>query len=133
MSNNSKAKAIADLLMSDMARWWSWDEIMEGLIPGFSMVPRRVQSEVLEIYITYIPHVYAELDDRKRFLLRDGRAIQARFKIATTEPEDKPEVERRLVTLKKRERGISNRIEVRIENLKDAKILPGSWSPTLSE
>jgi len=134
MSNKSKAKAIADLLMTDVSRWWGWDEIMEALIPGFSMIPRRAQSEILETYITYVPHVYAELDERKHFLLRDGIALAAKFKIATAEPEDEPEVKKRLVSFKKRERAISGRIETRIGNLKEEKILPKEWTPAqLSE
>lgn len=129
MSNKSKAKAIADLLMSDSAKWWGWDDILESLIPGFSMIPHRSQREIVDTYITYIPHVYAELDERKKFLLRDGIALRARFKIATAEPEDRPEIEKRLGSLKKIEASYSNRIETRVNNLKEEKILPASFAP----
>jgi hypothetical protein len=129
MSNNSKGKAITDLLMSDMSKWWSWDEIMEALIPGFSMVPSRAQGDILETYMTYLPHVYAEADNREKFVLRIGIALEAKFKIATSEPEDKPYVEARIGSFKKREQAISGRIENRIENLKKEGILPPSWTP----
>jgi len=133
MSNNSKAKAILDFLMTDVSRYMGWDEIMEGLITGFSMVPRRMQRETIEIYMTYLPHVYAEADHRKVFVLRDGVALKAKFKIATDAPADQPEIKSRLIVLTKRANGISNRVEVRIENLKEAKILPNSWSPAIAE
>jgi len=124
MSNSSKAKAIADLLMSDAGKWWEWDEILEGLIPGFSNVPSRIQAEIYEAYATYMPHARAELDDRGCFLMRDGREQGARFKIGTNSPEDKPFIMRTLVDQKKRAISINGRVEKRIENLKEEKILP---------
>ena len=60
MSNNSKAKLIADLLESDMSKWWAWDEILEGLIPGFANVPGRYQAEIISTYMTYVPGVLNE-------------------------------------------------------------------------
>lgn len=127
MSSKSKARAVLDVLMSDMGRRWNWWDIMEVLIPGFSMIPKRAQREILESYMTYLPHVYAEADYRKVLVLRDGVAIMATFKIATTEPGDRPEVDRRLVELNKRKRAVSNRIETRIGNLKETKILPADF------
>lgn len=127
MSNNSKAKLIADLLESDMSKWWAWDEILEGLIPGFANVPGRYQAEIISTYMTYLPHVYAEIDKRGYFHLRDGIAKMARFKIATNAPEDRPEIDKRIAVMTKRENSISNRKELRIKNLKKRKILPKNW------
>jgi len=128
MSNKSKARAITDLLMSDTTKWWAWDEILEGLIPGFMNVPGRIQSEIISAYMTYVPHVYAEMDDRGYFLLRDGIAKMARFKVATDAPEDRPEIYKRIAVMTKRENSFSNKKELRIGNLKDRKILPKNWS-----
>jgi len=129
MSNKSKARAISDLLMSDMTKWWAWDEILEGLIPGFINVPGRIQAEIISTYMTYIPHVYTEMDDRGYFLLRDGIAKMTRFKIATDAPEDRPEIDKRIAVMTKRENSFSNKKELRIGNLKKRKILPRNWSP----
>jgi len=132
MSNKSKAKAIAELLLSDVTRWWSWYEILEALIPDFSSaVITPAHEELLELYLTYLPHVYAELDERGRFLLRDRKGVAARFKIATTAPEDRVRVEDRLISFKKRERAISNKLKQRIGSLKEEKILPEAWKPRL--
>lgn len=128
MSNNSKAKLIADLLESDVSKWWTWDEILEGLMPGFANVPARYQADILSTYMTYIPSVLNELDERGRFLLSDGRAQMRKFKIATNSPEDRPEIDRRIVAMQKREDSYSNKRELRIGNLKDQKILPKNWS-----
>ena len=130
MSNNSKAKLIADLLESNISKWWAWDEILEGLIPGFMNVPGRYQTEIISAYMTYIPHVYAEMDDRGYFLLRDGRAKLAKFKIATDAPEDRVEIDKRIAVMTKRENSISNKKELRIGNLKERKILPRGWAPS---
>jgi hypothetical protein len=132
MSNKSKAKAIADLWMSDTSRYWDWPQTMTGLGIDLSMVPARSIRALMDPYMTYLPHVYFELDQRKRFCLRDGIGLKARFKVATTAPEDKPEVERYLAEQTKRKNGIANRIETRVDNLKAEKILPRSWSPTLN-
>ena len=132
MSNNSKAKLIADLLESDVSKWWTWDEILEGLMPGFANVPTRYQADILSTYMTYIPGVLNELDERGRFLLSDGRAQVRKFKIATDAPEDKPEIDRRIVAMQKREDSFSNKKELRISNLKEKKILPKNYSPEQS-
>lgn len=129
MSNKSKAKAIADLLMSDTSRYWNWPEIMAGLGIDLSMVPRKGIAGLMEPYMTYLPHVYFELDQRKRFCIREGIGLRARFKIATTAPEDRPDVERYLEEQTKRKNGIANRIETRVENLQSDKILPEGWTP----
>ena len=133
MSNNSKAKAITDLLMSDTSHYWDWPMIMAGLGIDLTMVPRRSVASLMAPYMTYIPHVYFELDQRKRFCLRDGIGLKARFKVATTAPEDKSEVERYLAVQTKRKNGIANRIEERVENLKADCILPPSWTPAQLE
>lgn len=126
MPNNSKAKIIADVLMSDVNRRWTWDEILEAMRPGiFSVVPKQYAREILATYVTYLPHVYAELDSRGKFLLREGRSWKASFKIATIE--DREEVESRLKVLEKRKESVEGRIKERIGNLKQEKILPRSW------
>jgi len=133
MSNNSKAKLIADLLESDMSKWWAWDEILEGLIPGFANVPGRYQAEIISTYMTYVPSVLNELDERGYFLLSDDRAQMRKFKIATDAPEDKPEIDKRIAVMQKRENSFSNKKELRIGNLKERKILPKNWkSPQLT-
>jgi hypothetical protein len=124
MSSKSKAKAIVNLWLSDESRWWSWDETLEDLIHGFDMIPRRLLSGILKSYRDQYPQILAILDERGKFLLRDGMGRKARFKIATTAIEDKPEVDKRLGQLQKRENGISGRIDKRVENLKESKILP---------
>jgi len=129
MSNNSKGKAIADLLMSDEDKWWGWDEILEGLIPGFSNVPQRIQAEIYDAYETYMTHARTEIDERGRMLMRDGRGWAARWKIATKNSEDRPYIDRVLADQKKRANGINGRIEKRIENLKQENILPEFWQP----
>ena len=128
MSNNSKGKAIADLLLTNTAIWWGWDEILEGLIPGFSNVPSRIQGEIFDAYETYVTHARAELDERGLFLMRDGRGMAARWKIATNDPADKPYIDRVLVDQSKRADAINGRITTRIANLKAEHILPPSWS-----
>jgi hypothetical protein len=133
MSSNSKGKAIADLLMSDTAKWWGWDDILEGLIPGFSNVPSKIQGAIFESYETYMTHARAELDERERVLLRDGKSMAARWKIATTDPEDKPYIVRVLADQQKRANGINGRIETRVANLKAENILPESWTPALTQ
>jgi len=141
MPNNSKAKLITDLLESDKSRWWGWDEILggvdgsdprkgkliQGLIPGFENVPGRIQAEIISLYMTYVPGVLVELDERGYFLLSDGRAQMRRFKIATDAPEDLPEVKKRLAVMQEREDSLSSRKHLRINNLKKREILPGNW------
>ena len=130
MSNNSKAKLISDVLQSNVSQWWGWDSILEELIPGFLNVPGRIQGEIISTYMTYVPHVFNECDERGIFVLTDGRAQERRFKIATDAPEDKPEIAKRIVIMKKRENAIASKMELRIRNLKDQKILPKNWSPS---
>jgi len=130
MSNNSKGKAIADLLLADVSRYRGWDELLEGLIPGFSMVPKSIQFEIIEAYETYMTHARSVLDERGYMLLRDGRAINAKWKVAT--PNDIADIERVLEEQQKRGAAIDGRVEKRIENLKKANILPPAWSPTLN-
>ena len=133
MSNNSKAKAIADLLMSDTTKWWGWDEILEGLIPGFSNVPPKIQSAIFESYETYMTHARAELDEREKVLLRDGKSMVARWKIATKDSADKPYVDRVIIDQQKRADAINGRIDLRITNLKAENILPEGWTPAQLE
>lgn len=127
MSNNSKAKAIADLLMSDTTKWWGWDEILEGLIPGFSNVPSRIQGAIFDSYETYMTHARAELDEREKVLLRDGKGMAARWKVATTDAADEPYVHRVITDQQKRADAINGRVDLRITNLKADNILPESF------
>ena len=133
MSNNSKAKAIADLLMSDTAKWWKWSDILEGLIPGFSNVPSKIQGAIFESYETYMTHARAELDEREKVLLRDGKGMVARWKIATREVVDKPYIDRVIVDQQKRADAINGRVDLRITNLKADNILPEGWTPAQIE
>lgn len=126
MSRESKANLIADLLESDKSKWWSWDEILEGVIPGFENVPGRMQIELIAAYMTYISGVLIELDERGYFLLDEGRGQRRSFKIATDSPEDTPYIAKRLVKLDNRVKSFSGRKEKRIANLKKDNILPAA-------
>jgi len=124
MSKESKANLIADLLESDKSKWWGWDEILEGIIPGFVNVPGRMQVELISAYMTYISGVLIELDERGYFLLDEGRGQRRSFKIATDSPEDTPYISKRLASMEKRVNSFSGRKEKRIKNLKKDNILP---------
>lgn len=129
MSRESKANLIADLLESDKSKWWDWDEILEGIIPGFMNVPGRMQVELISAYMTYIPSVLIELDERGYFLLDEGRGQRRSFKIATDSPEDTPYISKRLACMNKRVKSYSNRKATRIANLEKSNILPENESP----
>ncbi|MFX0135913.1 MAG: hypothetical protein ACFFDN_19885 [Candidatus Hodarchaeota archaeon] len=127
MLNNlrvSRARLIIDALLSDMSKWWTWDEILEKIVPGFGNLPIQIQVKTILINMTYIPHVYDKLDKMGFFLLTDGKGRKRRFKIATTKPEDKPEIERCLIAMQDREDSYSNKKQLRIENLEKEKMLP---------
>ena len=126
MSRESKANLIADLLESDKSKWWDWDEVLEGIIPGFMNVPGRMQVELISAYMTYIPAVLIELDERGYFLLTEGRGQRRSFKIATDSPEDTPYISKRLDCMDKRVNSFSGRKQKRIENLKKDNIFPNS-------
>lgn len=129
MSRESKANLIADLLESDKSKWWGWDEILEGIIPGFVNVPGRMQVELISAYMTYIPGVLIELDERGYFLLDEGRGQRRSFKIATDSPEDTPFISKRLACMGKRLESYSGRKAIRVANLEKSNILPENESP----
>lgn len=122
MSNNSRAKQIADFWAAEDDKWHDWDETLEHLIPGFANVPARLIKETTDTYRTYVPAVREILDDRGRYLMRDRRSNEARFKVAT--PEDRERVEKMLTLENGRVKGARTRLGKRIENLKQEKILP---------
>src|SRR4030042_5376522 len=125
MSNNSKAKILADLLEVEDNRWWYWPELLERIIPGFENIPARIQDEIIGTYATYIPHVREILDDRGRYLMRDKRSVEARFKVAT--PSDREDVEKMINIEVRRKNSKAQRVEKRISNVKERKILPETW------
>ena len=126
-SRNSKAKMVADVLESDVERRWTWDEILEAMTPGiFSVIPKQYAHEIVTNYAKNLSHVYEELDNRGKFLLRQGKGWKTSFKIATSS--DKEEIEKRLVDLSKRKDSVAGRIEVRVDNLKKEKLLPKKFT-----
>ena len=50
-----------------------------------------------------------------------------KFKIATDASEDRPEIDKRIAVMEKREDAVSNKKELRIGNLKERKILPKNY------
>lgn len=128
MSKESMGKKIADTLFSDVSKWWTWGEILEKILPGFSMeIPRRLQAGIVRTYMQNLVHAREIIDSKEAFLLRRGRSLRASFKIATTN--DLPFITSQLNKETKIRRDLLSLTEARKDNLIDKGILPEGYHP----
>jgi hypothetical protein len=129
MKNKSRgnlAKLIADVLLSDTNRWWSYYDIAVAIVAGFSRLSTKNRESEMRSYMNRMAEVTFELDSRGFNRLRNGNGLKAQFKVAA-------KGDGALLAFDFHHQHVMNEgrqalLEYRMLNAKHQKVLPRNWT-----
>jgi len=129
MESKGKAKMMMDVLLSGMNKWWTWDEILMKIIPGFQRLSKNGRHIEVGKYMDQVS-CCRRLCDSQGFTLIKASGKQGRkseFKIANGKRDEKSTLEE-MVRLHKPIIRLHEIEAERVAHLKEKKVLASDFS-----